>query len=85
MEKKKQEYKSIDDYIHSFPEPIQKKLIELREVIREQAPQAQEKISYRMPTFFLNGNLVHFATHSKHGRVSNQLKYQCKKLQQEIE
>lgn len=50
--KKKQEYKSVDEYIHSFPEYIQKKLIELREAIREVAPQAQEKISYQMPAFF---------------------------------
>jgi len=66
MEKKKHEYKTIDEYIHSFPENIQKMLEELRETIKEQAPQAQEKISYQMPTFFLNGNLVHFAAYSKH-------------------
>jgi uncharacterized protein YdhG (YjbR/CyaY superfamily) len=66
MENKKHEYKSIDEYIHSFPENIQKKLEELREAIKEQAPQAQEKISYQMPTFFLNGNLVHFAAYSNH-------------------
>jgi uncharacterized protein YdhG (YjbR/CyaY superfamily) len=66
MEKERKQYKSIDEYIRSFPEHIQKKLLELREIIREQAPQAQEKISYQMPTFFLNGNLVHFAAFSKH-------------------
>lgn len=64
--KKKQEFKTIDEYIDSFPEHIKKKLVELREAIRAQAPQAQEKISYQMPTFFLNGNLVHFAAYSKH-------------------
>jgi uncharacterized protein YdhG (YjbR/CyaY superfamily) len=41
-------------------------LKQLRKIIREQAPQAQEKISYQMPTFYLNGNLVHFAAHTKH-------------------
>jgi uncharacterized protein YdhG (YjbR/CyaY superfamily) len=66
MEKKKTGYESIDEYIHFFPEHIQKKLVELRKAIREQAPQAQEKISYQMPTFFLNGNLVYFAAYSKH-------------------
>lgn len=66
MEKAKGQYKSIDEYIRSFPEPIQKKLLELRETIRKQAPQAQEKISYQMPTFFLNGNLVHFAAYTRH-------------------
>lgn len=66
MERKKQEYKSIDEYIRCFPEHVQKKLVELREAIREQAPQAQEKISYRMPAFFLDGALVYFAAYSKH-------------------
>jgi uncharacterized protein YdhG (YjbR/CyaY superfamily) len=64
MERK--HYRSIDEYIRSFPRDVQKKLRELRKLIREQAPQAQEKISYQMPTFFLNGNLVHFAAYSKH-------------------
>lgn len=66
MEDKRQTYESIDEYINTFPEPIQKKLVEMREAIREQAPQAQEKINYQMPTFYLNGNLVHFAAFSKH-------------------
>lgn len=66
MEKMRQEYKSIDEYIQTFPGHIQEKLNNLREVIRELAPQAQEKISYQMPTFYLNGNLVHFAAFKKH-------------------
>ena len=66
MGKKQQEYKSIDEYIILFPEDIRKKLIQLREAIREEAPEAQEKISYQMPTFYLNGNLVHFAVHTNH-------------------
>ena len=64
--KKKQTYRSIDEYISAFPEPIQKKLSELRALIRQTAPAAQEKISYQMPTFYLNGNLVHFAAYSAH-------------------
>lgn len=66
MEKGRRQYRSIDEYVRSFPKHTQKKLMELREIIRGQAPQAQEKISYQMPTFFLNGNLVHFAAYSKH-------------------
>ena len=66
MDKKKQEYKTIDEYIRTFPEPVQKILKELREVIKKEAPGAQEKISYQMPTFFLNGNLVHFAAYDHH-------------------
>jgi uncharacterized protein YdhG (YjbR/CyaY superfamily) len=62
----KKGYSSVDGYIRSFPEHIQKKLEELRNVIKELVPEAQEKISYQMPAFFLNGNLVWFAGYSKH-------------------
>ena len=57
---------SIDEYIAGFPEDIQKKLQDIRETIKAAAPEAQEKISYQMPTFYLNGNLVHFAAHTSH-------------------
>jgi len=57
---------SIDEYIQSFPEEVQVILSELRSTIRQAAPQAIEKISYRMPTFYYNGNLVHFAAHKNH-------------------
>lgn len=63
---KKTGYKSIDEYILSFPADVQEKLTELRILIRFAAPGAQEKISYQMPTFYLNGNLVHFAAYAKH-------------------
>lgn len=56
----------IDEYIDKFPEEVQKKLRELRKVIKENAPDAEEKISYGMPTFYLKGNLVHFAAYSGH-------------------
>jgi uncharacterized protein YdhG (YjbR/CyaY superfamily) len=61
-----QDYATIDEYIQGFPEPVQSKLKELRRLVQEIAPEAQEKISYQMPTFYLNGNLVHFAAHPKH-------------------
>jgi len=63
---KKTGYKSIDEYILSFPADVQEKLTELRMLIRLAAPGAEEKISYQMPTFYLNGNLVHFAAYAKH-------------------
>ena len=62
----KQEFTTIDEYIACFSPDIQKKLHEIRKVIREEAPDAQEKIAYQMPTFFLNGNLVHFAAYASH-------------------
>ena len=56
----------IDVYISKYPEEIQKMLQELRQIIQESAPEATEKISYQMPTFYLNGNLVHFAVNKNH-------------------
>lgn len=58
--------KTIDEYIAQFPAEIQERLQSLRKVIREAAPGAGEKISWRMPTFTLKGNLVHFAAFKHH-------------------
>jgi uncharacterized protein YdhG (YjbR/CyaY superfamily) len=66
MESKKAGFTSIDEYIATFPEETQKKLQEIRATIKTTAPDAEEKISYQMPTFFLKGNLVHFAAFKKH-------------------
>lgn len=63
---KKQSIESVDSYVQSSPPEIQKKLRQLRSMIRSAAPAAVEKISYRMPTFFLNGNLVYFAAFKNH-------------------
>jgi uncharacterized protein YdhG (YjbR/CyaY superfamily) len=57
---------SIDEYMVNFPEDVQAKLQALRTTIREAAPEAQEAISYGMPTFKLKGNLVHFAAFKNH-------------------
>lgn len=59
-------YQTIDDYITQFPTNIQEILLKIRKVIKDSAPDATEKISYQMPTFYLNGNLVHFAVCKKH-------------------
>jgi uncharacterized protein YdhG (YjbR/CyaY superfamily) len=56
----------IDEYITHFPPATQQALREVRETIRAAAPDATEKISYRIPTFVLNGNLVHFAGFTHH-------------------
>jgi uncharacterized protein YdhG (YjbR/CyaY superfamily) len=64
MEKKT--YHSIDEYIALYPPDVQKKLQEMRAVIQSCAPEATEKISYQMPTFYLNGNLVYFAAFKDH-------------------
>jgi len=58
--------KSIDEYISNSPKDLQEKLKQMRAAIKAAAPQATEKISYLMPTFYLEGNLVHFAALKNH-------------------
>jgi uncharacterized protein YdhG (YjbR/CyaY superfamily) len=57
---------SVDDYIAGFPPETQRVLEELRALIRASAPDAVETISYAIPTFDLNGHLVHFAGYARH-------------------
>ncbi len=57
---------SIDEYIAALPPETQRVLQELRALIKAAAPDATETISYAIPTFDLNGHLVHFAGYEKH-------------------
>jgi uncharacterized protein YdhG (YjbR/CyaY superfamily) len=66
MEGNKTGFATTDEYIATFPADVQKILQELRAAIKAAAPEAQEKISYQMPTFDLKGNLVHFAAFKNH-------------------
>jgi uncharacterized protein YdhG (YjbR/CyaY superfamily) len=66
MENTKTDFASIDEYIAAFPPEVQSLLQAMRAAIRAAAPEAEEKISYQMPTFYLKGNLVHFAAFNKH-------------------
>jgi len=66
METNKTAPKDVDEYIAGFPEDIQTILQKIRKTIKKAAPEAQEKIGYQMPTFTLNGNLVHFAAFKNH-------------------
>jgi len=66
MENKKASFTSIDEYISIFPKDIQEVLKKLRATIKKAAPNAKETISYQIPTFTLNGNLVHFAAFKNH-------------------
>jgi uncharacterized protein YdhG (YjbR/CyaY superfamily) len=60
------QFKTIDEYINSFPDNIQLILETMRQTIRKAAPEAIEVISYRMPGFKLNGSLVWFAAFKNH-------------------
>ena len=66
MERDSGRFTTIDEYIATCAEAVQPLLRELRAAIRVAAPDAQEKISYQMPTFALQGNLVHFAAFPRH-------------------
>ena len=60
---------NIDEYIASFPDDVQKILRKIRLTIRKAAPDAEEKISYQIPTFTLHGNLIYFAAFKQHVSV----------------
>jgi uncharacterized protein YdhG (YjbR/CyaY superfamily) len=57
---------TVDAYIAGFPSAIQKLLQQIRATVREAAPGATETIRYAMPTYTLQGNLVHFAAFKHH-------------------
>ena len=60
------QFETIDEYIATFPPGVQNILEQMRETIRETAHEAEEAIKYGIPTFTLNGNLVHFAAFEHH-------------------
>ena len=60
------QFTTIDEYIATFPPDVQQKLREMRAVIHKAAPDAEEAIRYGIPTFRLDGNLVHFAAFKNH-------------------
>ncbi len=67
MKNKAPQFTTIEEYIALFPADVQKKLQELRAVIKTAAPGVVETISYQIPTFDLNGrHLIHFGAWKKH-------------------
>jgi uncharacterized protein YdhG (YjbR/CyaY superfamily) len=59
-------YKNTDEYIKNYPADVQVLLTQLRTIILKVAPKAEEAIKYGIPTFVLNGNLVHFGGFKNH-------------------
>lgn len=57
---------TIDDYIAGFPGDVQKKLNQIRNTIRKAIPKAEEAMKYGIPTYVLNGNVVHFGGFKNH-------------------
>ena len=58
--------RNIDEYVADFPAGVREDLEAIRATIRKAAPDAEETISYQMPAFILEGNLVYFAAFKKH-------------------
>lgn len=66
MEEKKASLTTVDEYVAQYPHDVQQILARIREVIKESAPEAVERISYQMPGYDLNGYLVYFAVNKRH-------------------
>jgi uncharacterized protein YdhG (YjbR/CyaY superfamily) len=58
--------KNIDEYIADFPDDVRAAMEKVRTTIKKAAPGAEETIKYAIPTFTLNGNLIHFAGYKNH-------------------
>ncbi len=63
MDGKMHKASTVDEYIAQYPVDVQVIMQKIRAVIKESAPQAQERISYAMPGFYQNGMLVWFGGH----------------------
>ncbi len=59
-------YKNVDEYLDNFSGDTRSKLEEIRKTVKDIVPEAQQKISYGIPTFTYHGNLLHFAGYETH-------------------
>jgi len=59
-------HNSVESYISSFPTETQKLLEQLQTIVKQTAPEAEERISYGMPSYKFNGMLVYFAAYANH-------------------
>lgn len=57
---------TMDEYIAGYPKKVQQLLQKVRSTISKAAPDAKEAMKYGIPTFTLNGNLVHFGAYKEH-------------------
>ena len=66
MDSKNSQPTTVDEYIAQFPKDVQQIMTKIRAVIKEAAPLAEEKISYGMAGYYLNGGLIWFGGYKKH-------------------
>lgn len=62
----KTKFKTVDEYLAAFPKEVSDRLKQMRMIVRQAAPKAEELISYNMPAYKLHGFLVSFAAWKKH-------------------
>lgn len=67
----KTDFKTIDEYHHTFPADIQDRMQEIRRIIKEVVPQAEEIISYQIPAFKYKGYLIYYSAYAKHISLSS--------------
>jgi uncharacterized protein YdhG (YjbR/CyaY superfamily) len=66
MEKNRKELKNFNDYKMDYPPEIQKRLEEIRQAVKSVVPEAKERISYNMPSFWFHGNLLYYGAFKNH-------------------
>lgn len=66
----KTDFQTVDAYIGTFPEGVQRTLEAIRKVIKEAEPEAEEVISYQIPAYRYHGMLIFFSAHKKHCSIS---------------
>ena len=66
----REKFETVDEYIGTFPENVQLILQEIRNVMKENAPDAEELISYQIPAFKYYGMLIYYSAYQKHVSVS---------------
>jgi uncharacterized protein YdhG (YjbR/CyaY superfamily) len=66
MEASKTRFKTVDEYVASFPNDVREKLESLRKTIKKAAPKAEELIAYNMASYKQDGPLLYFAAFKNH-------------------
>lgn len=66
----KTDFKSIDEYIETFPEDIQVILKKVRQIVHSAVPEAEEVISYQLPAFKYHGFILYFGAYTNHFSIS---------------
>jgi len=62
----KTDFRSVDEYIGTFPKDVQATLETIRRTIRKAVPEAEEVISYQMPAYKFHGRMLYFSAYKNH-------------------